>query len=401
MSRKPELLGLALETVLRQPKRSALTVLGLTIGVGAFIAMVSFGQGARRSVLAQFEALGSNLLKIQSTPTAGGKPPAPLTSADVRALERGSTSIAAVLPVLRNTIGVSRGRAQRATVVYGVQPRFTALHAWQFYAGGMFDAYDVEQAAKVCVLGDSPARALFGDADPLGQTVTIAGVLPCRVIGVLLAKGYATSGSDLDDLILMPLTTFSSYLSEREGFSYLEVEPASPDLLGVARLEISAILRRAHGLATAETDDFTISSPLDVIRAVNTTTNILSGLLAGIAAVSLLVGGIGIMNIQIVSVAERTEEIGIRAAIGAAPRDILNQFLSEAAMLSVLGVLAGVLFGIVVASLVAHWMGWPRVISPTGILVAVGFGMTVGMAFGYLPARRAANLDPIHALRHE
>ena len=401
IARKSEALALAFRTLLRQPGRSALTVLGLTIGVGAFIAMLSFGQGAKRSVLAQFAALGSNVLKITSTPTAGGREPEPLTDADARAIERESTSIAAVLPVWRRTAGVSRGGVERSTNVFGTTPRFAALHAWRFLEGGMFDALDIDQSARVCVLGESPARALFGDTDPLGQTVTIGGVLPCRVIGVLLAKGFATSGSDLDDLILLPLTTFGSYLGEQEGYTYLEVEPASRELLGAAKFEVSAILRRQHELSAGETDDFSISSPLDVIRAVNTTTNILSGLLAGIAAVSLLVGGIGIMNIQIVSVTERTEEIGIRAAIGASPSDILKQFLSEAVMLSALGVVAGVVFGISVASVVAAAMGWPRVISLAGVLIAASFGLLMGVVFGYLPARSAANLDPIHALRHE
>ncbi len=399
--RAVEKLRSAMEIVIRQPGRSALTVLGLAIGVGAFIAMLSFGEGARRSVLSQFEALGTNVLKVQSTIGPYGARPEPLTDADVRAIRREATTVVSVLPVARHAMSAAYERTVRTANVYGTVPRFAPLHSWEIQTGGNFDESDVEQTRKVCVLGMTPVRELFGDADPVGQTVTLSGSMPCRVIGVLAPKGFATNGNDLDDLILVPVTTYRNYLGGITSYADIVVEPKSPALLEAARVEVTTILRRTHRLGPGQEDDFKTKSPLEVIRAADRTSRILSGLLAGIALVSLLVGGIGIMNIQLVSVAERTEEIGVRAAIGASPRQILAQFLGEAAALSVVGVVLGIASGIAVASGVASWMGWPRVISAPGVALAALFGLAVGMAFGYLPAHRAAHLDPIDALRHE
>jgi putative ABC transport system permease protein len=398
-----EELRAAAETLVRYPARSALTLLGLAIGVAAFIAMVSFGQGARRSVIAQFNRLGTNMVMVSTATTAResqNKPVQPLMPSDVQALRRESTAIAQVIPVIRDEQNVVRGAAHHVTRVAGTEPGFFALHGWPAMAGGTFDGDDLARRAKVCVLGQTPARLLFGAEDPVGQVVVASGVLPCRVVGVLEMKGFTAGGEDLDDQIFVPLTTFQSYLAKKAGYSWLELEPLRPELMDVARVEAAAIMTRTHRVENDD-PDFRVTSPIEVVQAVEETSAILSDLLRGIAAVSLLVGGIGIMNIQLVSVAERTKEIGIRAAIGAAPKQILSQFLWEAVTLTVVGAAAGVVLGLAVATVTAWLMSWPRVISGAGIAGAVAFALAVGLAFGILPAQRAAALDPIEALRHE
>ncbi len=394
----------AAQILVRYPGRSALTVLGLAIGVAAFIAMVSFGEGARRSVVSQFETLGTNLLVV--SPSVGerqtlNKTVLPLSDADVEALRRESTTLAEIIPVARIDQDATRDGLHHLARLQGTLPAFAKLHDWPLATGGMFDATDVAQRGKVCVLGGTPVRILFGDGDPLGETVTVGGVLPCRVVGVLATKGFSAGGDDLDDTIILPVTTFNAYWAAATGYSRLELQPVRPSLIDAAKGEVTDILARLHRIDENEVADFRVTSPREVVRAVERTSSILSGLLRGIAAVSLLVGGIGIMNIQLVSVAERTREIGIRAAIGASPKQILTQFLWEGLALTVVGALAGVGLGLVIASVTAKMMQWPRVISGPGIAGAVGFALGVGLVFGFLPARSAARLDPIEALRHE
>ena len=393
---------MAFETLRRNPGRSALTLLGLAIGVGAFIAMVSFGEGARRSVMDQFKALGTHLVRVRGT-SRGGQERKPLTDADAAALQRDSTTIAKVVRVARTVFETTHAGRQWWSPVNGVDPDFPTLHTWDTSLGGLFDERDLERRAKVCVLGQTVVRELFGDAsaDPLGETVTISGLLTCRVIGVLSAKGTSTSGNDVDDIVLIPVTTFAAYFGLPQGYSALEIGPAQPEWIEAAKEEAQAIMHRSHGLGIGDADDFQVDSPTEVLRAVDRTATILARLLQGIAAVSLFVGGVGIMNIQLVSVTERTAEIGIRSAIGASPRQILSQFLVEGALLSLLGATFGILLGVGVSVTVARYMGWQRITSFGDVAGAAAFGIAVGLVFGFLPARRAALLDPIEALRRQ
>ena len=399
-----ETVGLALRSLLRNPSRSGLTVLGLAIGVAAFIAMVSFGQGARASVVEQFESFGVNLLTIQRKGGTGlGGAPKLLTDSDIETIRRETTTVDFMVPTQFKTILVTHGGRGLSTTLRATSPLYTVARSRDFIAGGMFDELDMKQRSKVCVLGMTPVRELFDGRDPLGQMVTVDGTLRCRVIGVLSPKGVAVSGRDLDNGVLIPSTTYFTYLESRQRpyYGYIDVRPRDPSLRALAREEIVQAMRVAHKLDDNQSDDFKVLSPDDATRAATAVSGILTGLLAGIAGVSLLVGGIGIMNIQLVAVAERTKEIGIRSAIGAAPAQILMQFLSEAVLLALIGTAVGALLGVAIALGVAQAMKWPSSVPVSAILVAVGFGAGVGVLFGYLPAQRAARLDPIEALRRE
>jgi len=402
---RSETLSQAVRTVVRNPGRSFLTMLGLAIGVAAFIAMVSFGAGARGSVLAQFEVLGTRLLRVQSSVgriDVGDRAPMPLTDAEVVALRQDGMSFESVVPTVKQVHHVSTPTSRFSTNIMGTTQSFVDVHEWTLLTGGMFDETDVQQRARVAVLGTTVVRELFGGTDPLGKTITIGAVaLPCRVIGVLNSKGQTTGGQDLDDILLIPVTTFDAFFGIPKGYEEIHIQVRSRDLLETAIAESVAIVRRLHRLSDSDPNDFHISSPVQSARVADYVSQILTTLLISIAAVSLLVGGIGVMNIQLVAVAERTQEIGIRAAIGASPRQILVQFLSEAAVLSLVGAGAGVFFGWLTSYLVAEAMNWSPNLSPLTLIGAAAFGTLVGVAFGYLPARRAAQLQPIEALRHE
>lgn len=398
-----ESLDLAFRSLARNPTRTGLTTLGLAIGVAAFIAMVSFGDGARASVVGQFEKLGVNVIAI--TPGgagAGGRPPSPLRARDLRALERETTTVEFFVPMHTATQRLSYQDRKVTAAIRGTSPRYHHLKGWKLRAGGMFDARDVNSAARVCALGAGTAQALFGRDDPLGQVISVQSRLRCRVIGVFRAVGRATSGRDLDRFMLMPHTTYRAHLAGAETpFDAIDLRPQA----GLSRAEVQRdlrdVLRRAHHLAASDDDDFRLRSPDDAIQVANDVSAILTGLLAGIAGVSLLVGGIGIMNIQLVSVTERTQEIGIRAAIGAQPGQILQQFLLEAVVLALVGTLVGTALGTTLALVVADAMNWPTRVPVGAILIAFVFGAGTGVLFGYLPAQRAARLDPIEALRRE
>ena len=328
---------MALAACVRSPGRSVLTMVGLAIGVAAFIAMLGFGTGATRAVVAQFESLGTNVLRVKSSAgIRAGKPvpPEPLTESDVAALRRDVGELARVVPVSRAWMSARHAGTSTRTSVQGTTPELAVVQNRPLATGRMFDEIDVRSGARVCVLGAAPARELYAGAEPLGTTLLVADSLPCRVIGVLADKGRSVAGDDLDQLVLLPVTTFDAYLGSGRGYDVIYGQTTHPELLASATRHADTVLRRTHGVSSNDTPDFYIGSPDDATRAARRTSAILERLLAGIAAISLLVGGIGIMNIQLVAVAERTREIGTRAAIGASPGQILGQFLIEASVLA-------------------------------------------------------------------
>jgi putative ABC transport system permease protein len=399
-----EIFRMAFNALSRSPARSGLTILGLAIGIAAFIAMTSFGQGARSSVVAQFAGLGTNILRVRSLvndPAAGSRAARPLTASDVLELRRNLTTVSRVVPQSRRVAVVSHAGATISTIVHGVDPGYGPIHLWPTTVGGFFDDSDLLRRSKVCLLGVTPARALFGTRNPLGARLAIGEQLTCHVIGVLAEKGRSTNGGDLDELILIPVTTFEAYLGMPDGYQDIEIEAIDARGMPTLRAEAEAILRRTHQVPADVPLDVRMTSPTEAVKAAETVSGILTSLLAAIAAVSLLVGGIGIMNIQLVSVAERTKEIGTRAAIGAAPQQILIQFLAEALLLSLLGSLVGMAAGLGAAVAVANAMHWPRAIEPLGVIGAAAFGIGAGLLFGYMPAKRASDLDPIDALRSD
>lgn len=394
-------IGLAFRSLIRNPARTGLTVLGLAIGVAAFIAMVSFGNGARASVVGQFARLGVNVISVNPAGARpGGLPASPLDDADLRALETEGVTIDFLVPVLaRNVLATWQGQ-NLVVPLRATTPRYRDIKTFELRAGGFFDDDDTNKRSKVCVLGTTTAETLFGTTEPLGQVVRLQDRLQCRVIGVTFPLGVATSGRDLDNFVVLPYTTYRTYLGGPAAtFNAIDIRPKADASRDAVQAEVSEILRRTHRLPPDVEDDFRFRSPDDAIQVADSVASILRGLLAAIASVSLIVGGIGIMNIQLVSVTERTQEIGVRSAIGARPGQIMQQFLIEAVVLALLGTFIGAVAGTIAALLVAEAMRWPTEIPFTAIGISVLFGVCTGVLFGYLPARRAALLDPVEALR--
>jgi len=405
-----EALRSAFEALRVNPLRSVLTMLGIIIGVGAVIAMVAVGSGARAVVMEQIRSLGSNLFIIVSgTVTSGGVRMGTgsgqrLTEDDAAALEREIPSIAVAAPVSRGTAQLVTGNANWSTVVLGTTASYLDARDWELAAGRRFTGEEQARAEKVVLLGVSVVQNLYGDSDPLGQTLRIKNV-PFTVIGVLDRKGQSTSGQDQDDIVLMPLSTAKNRVlgysrASARAVGAIMVKVADGIEMAEAEPEIRALLRQRHRLQAGQDDDFWMRNLSEVAATREASSRTLALLLAAVAGVSLVVGGIGIMNIMLVSVTERTREIGLRLAVGARKRDILGQFLIEATVLSAIGGLIGVVGGVAAAFVTARIAGWPTLIEPEVILLAVGFSAAVGVTFGLYPAGRAARLDPIEALRH-
>lgn len=398
----------AIRALNRNKMRSILTMLGIIIAIAAVIAMVGLGQGASASIQAQIANLGNNMLFVWagSSNTGGMRggmgSSHTLTPEDVVAIEGECPAVRAASPAVRagGQLVFGNQNWSASSGIIGANWKFPDIRAWPIASGEFFTEGDVRAAARVCVIGKTVADNLFTGVDPVGQTLRIRN-LPFRVIGILSSKGQSQFGQDQDDTVIVPYTAAQKKMLSISYVHFAMVSAISPGATFAAEQQITDLLRQRHRLAPNEENDFTVRNLTDVAEAADQSSRIMTTLLASIAGVSLLVGGIGIMNIMLVSVTERTREIGIRMAIGARSRVIRRQFLIESITLSVAGGMVGVLLGVGASRVFDVVMKWPTLISPISILVAVAFSVLVGIAFGYYPARKAAALDPIDALRYE
>ena len=390
----------------RNTLRTLLTMLGIIIGVGAVIAMVSIGNGAKAQVEAQIATLGQNvLLVLDGAHNRGGVhmgsgSASALTKEDFDAIRREISSVSGATPEVRSFAQLAAANQNTYTQVLGVGADYVNIRSWPVKSGANFTEQDVRRNAKVCLIGQTTATTLFGDADPVGQIVRVKNA-PFTVVGLLSSKGMSMMGSDQDDVLLVPYTSAMVRLSAATTFRSLSIQAASASAVTHVQDQITDLLRQRHRIGPGKDDDFIVRSQQEITEMATATSKIMTLLLGAIASVSLVVGGIGIMNIMLVSVTERTREIGIRLAVGARGRDILLQFLIEAVTLSVLGGLIGIVLGIAGSRLLSTQMGWVTLISTSSIINAFFFSAAIGIFFGFYPARKAARLDPIDALRYE
>jgi len=391
--------------------RSALTMLGIIIGVAAVIAMVGVGSGATARIQEQIQSIGSNLIIVLPGSVSsngvrlGSGGVATLTEDDAKAIAVECPSVALTAPTVRGGVQVVYGNNNWATTVQGVTPDYLMLRDYTMLSGQFFTTQDVDAAAKTAVLGETVAQNLFGDSNPTGQVVIIKNV-PFTVSGVLTPKGQSPTGQDQDDVILLPISTATQKVlgankTNAKAVGSLMVQAMSPQLMDQAIQETEALLRERHRILPGLEDDFTIRNLTEVFAAQETSAQVMAILLGAIASVSLVVGGIGIMNIMLVSVTERTREIGLRLAVGAKRDDILSQFLVEAVTLSLLGGVIGIVVGVTASVLISYFARWSTDVSVLSILTSFLFSALVGVFFGYYPARKAAFLNPIEALRYE
>ncbi len=405
----PTTLRISFRALKRNKMRSALTMLGIVIGVGAVIAMIAVGSGAREKIASQISSMGSNLIMVlPGATTAGGvrmgsgtQPT--LTLNDAEAIQKECPAVSEVAPILNGVAQVVHGSQNWATGVIGTTPGMLTVREWPLDSGRPFTQQDVRNATKVCLIGKTVVDNLFGDDDPIGKVVRIKKV-PFTVIGVLSVKGQSPQGQDQDDAIHVPVTTAQKKLF---GTAFpgmvrtIMVKAKSTGDLASAEKQIIELLRQRHHIGQKQENDFTVRNLTQAMQTAEQSANVMGLLLGSIASVSLLVGGIGIMNIMLVSVTERTREIGIRMAIGAKTWDIRLQFIIEAMTLSLIGGIAGIIAGISSSKLISMFAGWTTIVSPFSILLAFGFSGLVGIFFGFYPAYKASLLDPIEALRYE
>ena len=402
-----QIIRIASRALARNKLRSILTMLGIIIGVGAVIAMVGVGQGAQEQAQKQIAAMGSNILFVGSgTVSRGGTrmgwgATKTLVYDDMPAILRECPAVAAAAPGGMASAQVVFGNDNWSTRITGTEPQFFDVRTWAFQSGAPFSQADVDSAANVAIIGETVRKNLFGATDPIGQTIRIKN-LPFKVVGVLAPKGSsATSGDDQDDTIITPITTLQKKMTGETWLRWIIVSATSRENSFTAQQQISSLLRDRHHIRTGQDDDFFVRNMADIADLADQQSQLFTTLLFWIASVSLVVGGIGIMNIMLVSVTERTREIGIRMAIGATESDVQKQFLTEAIVLSLTGGIIGVFAGLTTSYIINQTLQWQVSVSPQAIVAAVVFSMAMGIFFGYYPARKAARLDPIEALRYE
>ena len=401
-----DVIRIALRALGRNKMRTILTMLGIMVGIGAVISAVAIGQGGSSAIQAQLVALGTNLVWIE----AGGKnvngvrsgngTTKTLTVEDALAIQNEVPEIARMSPNVDGRVQVVYGNQNWGTSYRGVSPEYLEIRRWDLAEGAPFTQQDVERATNVALVGDTVAQTLFPHDDPIGKTIRLSN-LPFLVSGVLAAKGQSSNGQDQDNFVVIPYTTAMHKLTGHNWLDDIYTSAVSPEAIPAAESAISRMMRQRHKLLPGQADDFNIRHPEDSLQAQKDASDTITLMLASIASVSLLVGGIGIMNIMLVSVTERTREIGVRMAVGATEEDVKRQFLIEAIVLSLLGGAFGIILGIVASVIIARSLGWAVVISPIAVVIAALVSIVVGIFFGYYPAQKAARLDPIEALRYE
>ncbi|HAP37134.1 MAG TPA: multidrug ABC transporter substrate-binding protein [Bacteroidetes bacterium] len=401
-----DIFEIALISLTRNKVRSFLTMLGIIIGVGAVIAMMAVGTGAQENIKSQIASLGTNVILVfpgsfnQGGVRSGTGTSASLTPEDLIAIQTQCPSVALASPSVRDGAQIVYQEQNWRASIIGATPEYFTIRSWPVSSGQYFTDADIRGATKVCVIGQTIADNLFKENDPVGQVIRIR-KMPFRIVGVLSVKGQSAQGSDQDDIIIAPYTTVQKKMTGQTFLSNIMISAISEDAMVDAQSQIAELLRVRHKLQPWDENDFTVRSQTEIATAAQSTSEVLTILLASIASISLIVGGIGIMNIMPVSVTERTKEIGIRMAIGATAKNIMMQFLIEAVVLSLLGGLIGVLLGVLSSTLISKFAGWTTMVSSTSIFLAFTFSAAIGIFFGLYPARKAAQLNPIDALRYE
>jgi len=393
----------ALRALRRNLLRSILTALGIIIGVAAVIAMVSIGNGAKSQVEGQIASLGQNIISVfpgnftQGGVRGGFGSASTLTVEDAAAIRNEVVGVANLSPDMRDRAQILANGQNWSTTVQGEDVSYLDIRLWSIASGAMFSDADVRSGAKVCVIGKTVSDQLFQGEDPIGQTLRIRNI-PFKVLGVLAPKGFNFFGQDQDDIVIVPYTSHLKRIARRPFLNSITIQAASPEQMSRIQQDITDLLQQRRN---GKDPDFTVRNQQELAEAATATTKTMTVLLGAIAGVSLIVGGIGIMNIMLVSVTERTREIGIRLAVGAHGRDVLLQFLTEAIILSMMGGILGILLGVGSSQLISKLNGWPVLVSSSAVIGSFAFSAAIGVFFGFYPARKAAELDPIEALRYE